>query len=328
MDRCDRPRDDDMRVNVGCQGRFHLFELARQLERLGHLNRLYTGYPRFKVKGPPRAKVSTFPWLMAPYMGLGKMRKRALRSWEHAIHVTFDRWVASSLEPCDVYHCLTPVGLRTHQTAKSQYGALTVCDRPSTHILHQLQAMTDEFDRFGVALRPPDNRVVERQIAEYELCDLIFVPSESNRQTFIEHGIPATKVRRVPFGVNLDTFRPTAKKDDTFRVLFVGQIGLRKGIPYLFEAVAGLKLPKFELCLAGTVMPEGAKFLKTYEGSFRYLGVIPQQQLSETYSQASVLCIAINRRGTGIRTGRGHGVRSSGDRHHQHRSRRLVYRHG
>jgi glycosyltransferase involved in cell wall biosynthesis len=152
--------------------------------------------------------------------------------------------------------------------------------------------MSDECDRFGVAPRPPDRRVVDSQIAEYELCDLVFVPSELNRRTFIERGVLAAKVCRVPFGVNLEAFRPVAKKDDIFRVLFVGQIGIRKGISYLLEAIAGLNLPRFELCLAGTIMPEGQQFLKRYEGTFRYLGVIPHPELRELYSQASVFVLA------------------------------------
>ena len=54
-----------MRVSIGCGGRFHAFDLARQMNRLGRLERLYTGYPRWKVSGLPKEKVSTFPWFVA-----------------------------------------------------------------------------------------------------------------------------------------------------------------------------------------------------------------------------------------------------------------------
>jgi hypothetical protein len=43
------------------------------MERLGHLARLYTAYPGFKVDGLPRAKVSTFPWLMGATHVLRKL---------------------------------------------------------------------------------------------------------------------------------------------------------------------------------------------------------------------------------------------------------------
>ncbi|HUY27887.1 MAG TPA: hypothetical protein VMV27_10750 [Candidatus Binataceae bacterium] len=42
-----------MKVVVASAGRLWAFDLARQMERLGHLTRLYTAYPRFKVDGLP-----------------------------------------------------------------------------------------------------------------------------------------------------------------------------------------------------------------------------------------------------------------------------------
>ena len=142
------------------------------------------------------------------------------------------------------------------------------------------------------AYAPIDPRVVTRQLAEYEGSDLIFVPSELNYRTFIENGVPAAKLRKVPYGVDLRMFTPQPKRDDVFRVLFIGQIGLRKGVPYLLEALAPLNLPKFELCLAGAIHPEIRSILAPYEGRFRYLGVISRSKLREVYSQASVFALA------------------------------------
>jgi alpha-maltose-1-phosphate synthase len=101
-----------VRVAIGCQGRFHLFDLARQMERLGRLQHLYTGYPRFKVKGLPQRKVRTFPWLMAPYMALGRLGfAPSPRCMEHSILATFDKGVSRNLEECDVLHCLSGSGV-------------------------------------------------------------------------------------------------------------------------------------------------------------------------------------------------------------------------
>ena len=51
-------------------GTFHTFHLARQLERVGMLAGIHTGYPRFKlgVTGLPKNKIHSFPWLKGPYM--------------------------------------------------------------------------------------------------------------------------------------------------------------------------------------------------------------------------------------------------------------------
>jgi alpha-maltose-1-phosphate synthase len=280
-----------VRVCIGCQGRFHLFDLARQMERLGHLGHLYTGYPRFKVQDLPASKVSTFPWLMGPYMALGRIGfGQGPLKLEYHLHSTFDRWMARNLEPCDVYHCLSGIGLLSRQTAK-RYGAITICDRASTHILYQHGLLRDEFDRWGIPYPRHDQRLIERELEDYDLSDVITLPSEVTVRSFIENKVPPHKLRKNPFGVSLTLFSPQPKPDDVFRLLFVGQISLRKGIPYLLESLAPLHSARFELCLAGAILPEARSFLRRYEGGFNYLGVVPHVELRHVYSRCSVFVI-------------------------------------
>ena len=137
-----------------------------------------------------------------------------------------------------------------------------------------------------------DPRLVERELAEYETTDLIFVPSEFAYRTFLEHGVPRHKLRKNSFGADLRVFHPIPKDDDIFRVIYVGTLSVRKGIPYLLEALCGLKLPKFELWLIGSALPEVTPFLARYEGGFRYLGPIPRTKLYQYYSQGSVFGMA------------------------------------
>jgi starch synthase len=266
-----------------------MFDLARQMERLGHLGRLYTGYPRFKVNNLPQEKVNTFPWLMGPYMAAGRLGLGAItRPLRHLVNTSFDNWVARNLEPCDVYHCISGSGVRAHEAARRRYGALTICDRGSTHILWQIKVVAEEFELLGLPFAAPDSRLLERELAEYEYCDLIFVPTEYTYRTFVEYGIPPHKLRKNPYGTEIDTFRPVPKTDDVFRVIYVGALSVRKGIRYLLEAVAGLRLRNFELWLIGPKLPEVGPTLARHEGAFKYLGIIDRRELHRYYSQGSV----------------------------------------
>ncbi len=51
-------------------GVFHHFELARQLQRRGHLRKIYSTWPwaRLKREGLPVELVETFPWIHGPEM--------------------------------------------------------------------------------------------------------------------------------------------------------------------------------------------------------------------------------------------------------------------
>ena len=57
-----------MRVVQTVFGVFHHFELARELDRLGHLQQVYSTWPwaRLKREGLPHTRVSTFPWVHLP----------------------------------------------------------------------------------------------------------------------------------------------------------------------------------------------------------------------------------------------------------------------
>jgi glycosyltransferase involved in cell wall biosynthesis len=283
-----------MRICIGSGGRFHAFDLAQQMNHLGHLTRLYTAYPRWKVDGLPREKVSTFPWLLVPSAALARVwGTRGWREINWRVIDTFGSWLARHLEACDILHCLSCFGLWAHRIARERYGAVTVCDRGSSHIVYQDQILAEEHSLWKVPYRPIDPRVVERELQEYEECHLIFVPSDFVYQTFVEKGIAREKLRLGPLlGVDLTLFRPVPKRDKTFRVIYAGQASLQKGIPYLLQAVEPLRLPDFELWLIGGVDREVKPILNRYQGLFRHLGFLPRTKLFSYYSQGSVFVIA------------------------------------
>jgi len=281
-----------MKICVASAGPFHAFDLARQLDRLGHLEHLYTAYPSWRVDGLPKEKVSTFPWLMAPAMVANRLGLSRVRdSLNVPMIETFDRWMAERVAQCDVFHCLSSYGLQSHQAARSRHGALTVCDRGSAHIEYQNEILRDEFARFGAPYQGIDSRLVERELEEYESCDLITVLSTYALRTFIDKGVPREKLRLNPCGVDLEMFHPEPKTDRTFRALFAGTVTLRKGLPYLFEAMDGLGRADAELCVAGTIEAEMRPIMAKYEGRFRYIGAVARGELHKHYNQSSVLVL-------------------------------------
>jgi glycosyltransferase involved in cell wall biosynthesis len=186
---------------------------------------------------------------------------------------------------------MSSFGLRSLLVAKERFGALTVCDRGSTHILAQEELLMDEHERWGLKYRGIDRRVVERELEEYETSDLVAVPSSFAYRSFTERGISPDRLIKVSYGTDLNVFRPQPKRSDVFRVIFAGQISLRKGIPYLLEAVCDESMPRLELWLIGQVFPDVKQFLARYRGRYRHLGVVPRRRLGEFYSQGSVLVV-------------------------------------
>lgn len=281
-----------MRVLVAAGGRFHVYDLAHQMERLGHLARLYAGYPKWKVRGVSRAKMRTFPWVIVPAWLLHRLGIAWVpKSIDRAAKLTFDRWVARNLEPCDVFHGLSQWATSAHRVARERYGALTVCDRGSSHIVYQDEILAEEFRRWGLPYPRIDPLMVERELQEYEECDMIMVPSGFVLRSFLEKGVPREKLVKVSYGVDLGMFRRVPKEDNIFRVIYVGGMGIRKGLPYLIEALAPLKLLDLGVWLIGGLMPEAQSFMRSLGPGFQYLGIKPRAELYRYYSQGSVFVI-------------------------------------
>ncbi len=174
----------------------------------------------------------------------------------------FDRFAARQVTGCDILH-----GWHTHsyyaKRKAKQLGAVTVLQSGSTHPLTQQQLLTEEHRRWGLDYRYPMPRHGLAEIAE---ADYVIVPAELARDTFIEHGTPPERAICLPFGVDIDRFqvRPVERPPDVFRVIFVGQVSIRKGIPYLLEAWRRLHWSEAELLIIGRADPVTHQWLRTY----------------------------------------------------------------
>jgi glycosyltransferase involved in cell wall biosynthesis len=285
-----------MKVVVSTIGRFHSLNQGRQLQARGALAALFTGYPRFKLadSGIDPGLLRTWPWLQAPYMGLIRFPwfQRHLGDdwswWAQSLH---DRHVAAHLPPCDAVIALSGMGLRTGRAIQAR-GGRHVCDRGSSHIEYQDEVLREEYERQGFVWKGIDPRVKARELAEYDSADAITVPSGFVRDSFIARGVPVEKLILAPYGGDLSRFRPLGAKDREFRILFVGQLAIRKGLTYLFQAVHRAAIPGARLVLAGLEQPETAALLARETGlPVERLGVLQGEELVREMSRASVLVL-------------------------------------
>ncbi len=100
----------------------------------------------------------------------------------------------------------------------------------------------------------------ERLAEEPTLADFAFAASSFTRQTLIDHGFAPDRVFVVPYGVDLDRFRPAPANigtlDRPLRILFTGTVSQRKGIKYLLEAVRALGTRQIELRIRGRAVDD------------------------------------------------------------------------
>ena len=293
-----------MKVCVSVFGRFHAFYLAHQLHRQRSLHQLITTYPRFEVVkyGIPRGKISSLPlpgvaervWQRMP------ARLSAAINPQFWLHQQFDQSAARHISSgADLYVGWSSYSEQGLVRARRD-GAVTVVERGSSHIEYQRDVLREEYERHGLRAELPHPKIVEKECREYELADYISVPSGFARRTFMDKGFSEDRLIQVPYGVDLSAFHPLPRHSDVFRVVYAGAMSLRKGVHYLLQAFAELRLPKAELWLIGGRLDECAPFFSRYEGTFRYIGAVPQAKLREYYAQCSVFALCSIEDGFGM----------------------------
>jgi glycosyltransferase involved in cell wall biosynthesis len=122
----------------------------------------------------------------------------------------------------------------------------------NTHLDSVAEVLADERRRLGIDapgfIHP---RMRERVHSEIERATCIRAISELAKQSFVERGVSADRIQVVLPAIDLDHFRPVAKKDDVFRVLAVLTIDPRKGAYYLLKAFEKAAIPNSELVIIG-----------------------------------------------------------------------------
>lgn len=294
-----------MKVTISVFGRFHAFYLAQQLHQRSHLYNLISTYPAFAttkygidpalIRSIWHLEILARAWRRVPNWLGGD---RNLQFW---FHEHFDRAAENFISPVsNLFAGWSSLCLYSLRRAK-ELGALTVVDRGSSHMEHQTKTLQEEYERWGLNFTATHPGVYERELQEYAEADMIAIPSLFVLRTFLERGIPATKLIHVPYGTSLTEFYPGTKEDSTFRVMHCGSITLRKGVQYLLQAFYELNLPDAELWLVGSLSPEIEPFLAKYQSDRIILkGKHPQYQLSWLYSQCSVFCLASIEDGFGM----------------------------
>lgn len=285
-----------MKIAIASLGRFHVLDLARELDALGEDVRFHSYVPRRRAErfGLPRACHRALLPFTAPLLA---WQHKAPKLWaagqEWAMAHALDVAVTARLEPCDVFICMSGMYLGAARHAKERFGARVYLERGSQHIVAQRSILED----LGAARKPSDF-IVERECAGYELADRIAVPSSAvvvSFETTAPHLKPKLFVN--PYGVDLDLFpqRMGPRPAGPPRVIFVGGWSLRKGVDVLVRAVRAL--PGVRLCHVGGVVDHP---FPDDDPQFEHIDPVPQWQLKDHYARADAFVLASREEGLAL----------------------------
>jgi len=169
------------------------------------------------------------------------------------------------------------------------------------YVVHELiiggdvgRIMLEERQRYpGIEPNGESLAEVEAGIArdqeKWGLSDLVLVPSQYCRDSSIALGCDPDKIKLVPYGIP-DQWFDLKPSPEPGRILFVGQVGLRKGSHILAQACRLLKARGvcFDCRVVGPSQVDTT--LPLFEGP-TYLGQVPRSQVQDEFQRADLFVL-------------------------------------
>jgi glycosyltransferase involved in cell wall biosynthesis len=132
---------------------------------------------------------------------------------------------------------------------------------PTAHLAHVWTQHRLAAARYPIEGDWLNRRHLQKALREYEIADVIHVPSEYAERTFVDRGVPPSKLRRMPLAADR-RFAPqagVARTDSRFRIVYTGYLSVVKGVPLLMDAFGKLDDRDAELVLVGSTGTRGMR---------------------------------------------------------------------
>jgi glycosyltransferase involved in cell wall biosynthesis len=298
-----------VKISIAATNPCHLYPFAVELARQEALGCYYSGYPAWKLGDHAGLTTRTHSLRTNIVYGLLKYvpegwrpRAKSLYQWQdHG----FDRWVGTQLTACDFIHAMPGQCLRTFQAAK-RLGIQTVLNHATGPVREWVRILAPEYARVGLKLTdacPYDDAYFAREAAEYALADWHCAASSVVRAQLIALGIDARRIWQVPYGADTEIFHPQgAKEAPEFRIVFAGQVSLRKGLRTLLEALTLAGRSDWRVDFYGAVLGEARRDLADYHGAtpLHFHGPVAQKVLAAAFRGGSVLVLPSLEEGFGL----------------------------
>lgn len=269
-----------MSLSVG--GRFHADQLAWALLQAGYEVSLHTSLPKHRFAGLQGVRFHTHLWSEILYRLGGKwgFADKA----DHWKMKTLGRSLAKDAESSDILVSWSSFGLEAFRKTSAR----KILMRDSSHISYQNQCLALEYTRLGLKFAKRQF-CEERELEEYSLSDRIWVLSEFAKKSFVDRGVPESKLSTVRLGVHTEHFLPKPMRAITLpiKAVFFGTVGVRKGVHHLLEATKEFSPRQLEVTLIGPVERGFEKILARYN-HYQYLAPLSHSELGKALQNYDV----------------------------------------
>lgn len=238
-----------------------------------------------------------------------RVRRLAAQGRSHDAYVQTDGAFASAvarlkLPPHGVFFGYSYASLEAMEIEKKR-GVFIVLDQIDPGAA-EFRWVSEEMSRFPQLAGPSPEfpgAYYERNRREWELADVILVNSEWSREALILQGVPPEKLEVIPLCFERGEENVQGKVENRskeshirhsvgspLRVLWLGQVNVRKGIHYLMEAARLLEGESVRFDVVGSVaISEEA--VKSAPANMTFHGSVSRDRAAEWYRQSDLFVL-------------------------------------
>jgi alpha-maltose-1-phosphate synthase len=282
-----------MKINIASPGRFHVLDLARELNNLGHDIRFYSFVPTRRVMkfGLPKKCNRSFFIVLSPILILRKFLPRC-NVINHCLVLFQDYLTGLLMRKCDILIAMSCNYLFTLKVAKRK-GAIVILERGSKHILEQKRILDEISCREGLQTIPKFS--IRRELKGYEVSDYVSIAARHVKNSFVQQGFNEKKLLINPYGVDLSLFYKSNNLSiKKFDAIFVGNWSLRKGCDLIISSC----LKELELKFLHVGPVGDAKLPR--DTNFIHIDPVDQRRLNKYYHMAKVFVLPSREEGMAL----------------------------
>ncbi|QNI86958.1 glycosyltransferase family 4 protein [Synechococcus sp. ROS8604] len=289
-------------LSIASTMRFHYDKLAIQLFSLHSFQKWYTFLSEKKVSIIIKDRLHTVSSLGLFINLLG--RKLIHLSPRFAVTL---KGLGDSIFDLEVLinlvfrsNCNVLIGLSNNITWSGFYikskGGKFILDVPIAHPLYMNKVLCDEFKKYNLSYFNHCSFHITRIQKSLSIADHIVCPSEFVKSSLVENEVDPKKITIIPYGCSKVSKNKTCKKytsvNDQFNILFVGQLSIRKGLPYLLKAFTDLDIKNKHLYLIGANVSETDSLLSNIDlTDISILGQCDKETLHSYYQTSNVFVL-------------------------------------
>jgi len=253
-----------------------------------------------RAEGIPDHLVTSNPitGLVGKWKQTARRKNCALHDIALRVDTAFTRAAARrKAPPHDAIFGYSYMSLELFEKARRK-GVFTVLDQIDPGPL-EFRLVADEMrDHPELAGLPEEFPLAyyERLKREWNLADLILVNSEWTRDAIVSEGADPAKIEIIPLayepltGLSSAKSQPPSTAADGLKVLWLGQVNVRKGIHYLLEAAKLLQAESVRFLIAGPRQIR-SEVVAGASPCVKWLGPVPRPETPKVYASCDIFVL-------------------------------------